>query len=248
MNDVCDPSGNGEGQTLLGSVIVTTDGSGDAVFAVFGGASVALGKQMTTTATNLTTNDTSEFSNGVEVEQAPPTPTPSPTPTATPIGETPSPTPTGPTPSPSPTPTATPSPGPSGTATPTPTATPVAEIVVWGDANCSGEANPVDSLFTLRFDAGLPTDTGDCPEMGLEIDVLNASPHIWGDVDCSGEVNPIDSLKILRSDAGLGVTQEADCPEMGQQVQITPAQMDTRATVSGSRAESLRVGVQSIRP
>jgi len=45
---------------------------------------------------------------------------------------------------------------------------------------------------------------------------------LWGDVDCSGGVSIVDSLKLLRSDAGLDVTQAADCPEIGQQVQITP--------------------------
>ncbi len=96
--------------------------------------------------------------------------------------------------------------------TPTPTPTPVPTAAVWSDGNCSGGANPVDSLLTLRFDAGLSANTGDCPEMGQVVEVANASPHLWGDVDCSGEINPIDSLKILRVDAGLGVTPVAGCP------------------------------------
>ena len=246
-NDVCDPSGNGEGQAFLGSVVVTTDAGASASFTIFTPASLALGTEITTTTTNLTTNDTSEFSNCVEVEQAPPstpTPTPTPTPTATPIGETLSPSPTGPTPSPSPTPTATPIPlqsdPPTATAAPTPTATanpsgspptstdatsmgtpPSGESVAWGDGNCSGSADPVDSLLTLRIDAGLPANTGDCPAFGTTVDVAFASLHVWGDVDCSGFVNPIDSLKLLRYDAGLGVTQEPNCPLMGAEVMIT---------------------------
>jgi hypothetical protein len=91
---------------------------------------------------------------------------------------------------------------------------------VWGDANCSGEANPVDSLLTLRADAGLDANTGDCPPLGTEVDVLNASLHLWGDVDCSGALNPVDSLKVLRFDAGLSVAQGEDCPAMGAQVTI----------------------------
>ena len=91
----------------------------------------------------------------------------------------------------------------------------------WGDANCSGGVGPVDSLLTLRYDAGLSANTGDCPAFGQVVEVANASPHAWGDVDCSGEVNPIDSLKILRADAGLGVTQPANCPAIGSTVTIT---------------------------
>jgi hypothetical protein len=78
----------------------------------------------------------------------------------------------------------------------------------------------VDALLTLREDAGLPVDTGDCPQLGAEVDVFLASLHIWGDVDCSGALTPVDSLKILRFDAGLSVSQEEDCPLMGAQVTI----------------------------
>ena len=92
--------------------------------------------------------------------------------------------------------------------------------MVWGDNNCSQEANPVDSLLTLRHDAGLSANTGDCPEMGQVVDVQNASPHPWGDVDCGGEITPVDSLKLLRYDAGLGVTQAAGCPLIGAEVTI----------------------------
>jgi hypothetical protein len=94
--------------------------------------------------------------------------------------------------------------------------------VTWADNNCKDGVNPVDSLFVLRADAGLPTDTGDCPDMGQGIDVLNASPHIWGDVDCNDGMTPVDSLKVLRHDAGLSASQEQPCPAMGQQVQISP--------------------------
>jgi hypothetical protein len=112
------------------------------------------------------------------------------------------------------------------TATPTASATgsPGAGTeTVWGNANCSGPdrkdpPDPVDSLLTLRFDAGLSTNTGDCPAIGEEVDVLNASLHFWGDVDCSDAVNPVDSLKVLRFDAGLSVAQEEGCPAMGDVV------------------------------
>lgn len=140
----------------------------------------------------------------VEFGSAAPTPSPTPSPTATP------------TPSPTPTPT------PVGqTPTPTPAGTPPAgESVIWGDANCSGSADPIDSLLTLRFDAGLSTSTGDCPDLGQIVDVQNASLHPWGDVDCGGAVDPIDSLKLLRFDAGLSVAQAAGCPQPGVEVTI----------------------------
>ena len=92
--------------------------------------------------------------------------------------------------------------------------------VLWGDNNCSGAADPVDSLLTLRFDAGLGTSTGDCPEFGQVVEVQFASPHPWGDVDCSGAVTPVDSLKLLRFDAGLGVSQAEGCPGIGTTVTI----------------------------
>lgn len=61
-NDSCDPSTFGEGETFIGSQNVTTDGSGNATFA-FGGASSFVGRPfITATATNLSTNNTSEFS------------------------------------------------------------------------------------------------------------------------------------------------------------------------------------------
>jgi hypothetical protein len=79
----------------------------------------------------------------------------------------------------------------------------------------------VDSLLTLRFDAGLSTNTADCPAMGDVVEVGNASPHPWGDIDCSGEVSPVDSLKLLRFDAGLDVAQEQGCPALGSSVLLS---------------------------
>ncbi|MBI3960010.1 MAG: right-handed parallel beta-helix repeat-containing protein, partial [Chloroflexi bacterium] len=105
----CDPSGNGEGRTYLGSDAVTTDGNGDATFSF--GADVAQDQMFTATATDPDGN-TSEFSacfprageatstptpTATPTASATPTSTitPSPTTTPTPIGE-PSPTPTPP--------------------------------------------------------------------------------------------------------------------------------------------------------
>ena len=60
-NTAEDGSSHGEGETYLGYTEVTTDGSGDASFSVPILANVAVGQFITATATNQTTNDTSEF-------------------------------------------------------------------------------------------------------------------------------------------------------------------------------------------
>ena len=56
----CDPSGNGEGQTLVGSTTTTTNGSGDGLWALNPG-SLSIGDFITATATDSAGN-TSEFS------------------------------------------------------------------------------------------------------------------------------------------------------------------------------------------
>ena len=116
------------------------------------------------------------------------------------------------------------SPPPTGqTPSPVPTL-PTGQTVFWGDHNCSGHPpTPIHSLLTLRFDAGLSVNTGDCPALGTTVEVAFASPHVWGDIDCSGEVTPVDSLKLLRFDAGLSVTQAAGCPLIGTSVTIVEA-------------------------
>jgi hypothetical protein len=92
---------------------------------------------------------------------------------------------------------------------------------IWGDWNCSvAPPDPVDSLLTLRFDAGLSTNTSPCPDFGEVVDVALASPHTWGDADCMGGVNPVDSLKVLRFDAGLDVSQAEGCPPLGETIVI----------------------------
>jgi parallel beta-helix repeat protein len=60
-NAVCDPSGNGEGETYLGSDIVVTDSGGDIDFTIALAAAVPEGRFVTATATDPGGN-TSEFS------------------------------------------------------------------------------------------------------------------------------------------------------------------------------------------
>ncbi|MCH7808945.1 MAG: PD40 domain-containing protein [Chloroflexi bacterium] len=118
---------------------------------------------------------------------------------------------------------------PSPTATPA-GPTPIVRDLVWGDDQCDGEPNPIDSLITLRWDAGFAVQLNGCPPMDKEIEVLSITPaglgegdgdpQNWGNVDCDGQVSPVDSLKILRYDAGLDVAQEQGCPPIGDGVQI----------------------------
>jgi CSLREA domain-containing protein len=60
-NGACDGSGNGEGETLLSTIPVATDGSGNATYADTLGTSLAKGTAITGTATDASGN-TSEFS------------------------------------------------------------------------------------------------------------------------------------------------------------------------------------------
>ena len=140
------------------------------------------------------------------------TTTPSPTPAASPT----------PTPSPSPSVAASPPTAPTATPTPSPSPTPTPLLLTfaWGDANCSDTSDPIDSLLTLRHDAGLNVSLpAGCPALGTSVDDGGtgiATARIWGDVDCSGAVNPIDSLKVLRNDAGLSVSKiDPSCLNIG---------------------------------
>ncbi|MCD4747857.1 MAG: DUF11 domain-containing protein [Thermoanaerobaculales bacterium] len=65
-SDECDPSSHGEGETYLGSDLVTTNAGGDVTFAVTLAATVAGGRLVTATATD-SSNNTSEFSPCFEV-------------------------------------------------------------------------------------------------------------------------------------------------------------------------------------
>jgi len=91
---------------------------------------------------------------------------------------------------------------------------------VWGDIDCNGSANPVDSLKILRHDAGLDVDQAvGCPEIASNVTV-DGTARLWGDVDCGGSLSPVDSLKELRKDAGLSVDKAAGCPEIGDDVSV----------------------------
>jgi hypothetical protein len=74
-NDAADPSGFGEGQTLIGSTGVTTDGSGNGSFTNFHADAATFGQVITAAAINTgsansTDGDTSEFSEAIAVTGA----------------------------------------------------------------------------------------------------------------------------------------------------------------------------------
>ncbi|HEV3204021.1 MAG TPA: hypothetical protein VGY77_06550, partial [Gemmataceae bacterium] len=66
VNSVCNPSGFGEGETFLGSAMVTTDGAGNAGFSITFDGAVDPGRFITATATDPGGN-TSQFSQCAEV-------------------------------------------------------------------------------------------------------------------------------------------------------------------------------------
>ncbi len=65
----CHGSGFGEGETYLGLIAVTTDGAGNATFDTTIPVALAAGSVITTTAVDMTTGDTSEFSACISVTQ-----------------------------------------------------------------------------------------------------------------------------------------------------------------------------------
>lgn len=78
---------------------------------------------------------------------------------------------------------------------PTPTPAPVA----FGDANCDGHVDSLDSLSILDFKANLS----------------HPGCLARADVDCSGAVDSLDALDVLRFVAGLPVQLPAGCPPVG---------------------------------
>jgi hypothetical protein len=110
--------------------------------------------------------------------------------------------------------------------------------LVWGDVNCQGGANPVDSLAILRHDAGHHVNTNGCPDLGDAVVVQPAGqpPNwIWGDIDCSLAIDAIDGLKLLRFDAGLSVsTNHPDCPNIGDELEETGGPTPTHTPVSSA--------------
>ena len=72
--------------------------------------------------------------------------------------------------------------------TPTPTPTPLPQLILAGDANCSGVVDSIDAALILQASAQL-TDSVPCP--------LNA------DVNRSGVIDSVDAAIVLQAVAGL---------------------------------------------
>lgn len=85
-------------------------------------------------------------------------------------------------------------------------------ILRWGDLNCDGLVNAVDSLVGFRWTAELPMELrAGCPEIGGPAEIS------WGDVNCDLSINPIDWMFILRHDAGLPLpTVPGNCHPLGE--------------------------------
>ena len=73
-NSAADPSGHGQGERFLGAITVSTDGAGNVTINQTLVASVAVGEWISATATNLSSNDTSEFAYNVAATAPAPAP------------------------------------------------------------------------------------------------------------------------------------------------------------------------------
>jgi hypothetical protein len=148
-----------------------------------------------------------------------------------PISITPSPvpTPTG-TPTPIPTdlplcdvlPPLTPAPGCAGTPTPTktPTRSPLFQTLYWGDLDCSGAVNALDSLVALALtEAFAPRQTTPCPRLGEGV-MVGGQLRGWGFIDCAGISIYYPAMDLLLHAAGLDYARTADCPDAGDLVEV----------------------------
>lgn len=161
---------------------------------------------------------------------SPLTPTPAPPPTETPTQpptESPSPTPT-PTATASPTASPEVTPTPTSTAIPTPTptesasATPAPDLLVWGDADCSGQITTRDNQALLRnvLSQAPLSQTEPCPDLGTTFESADGQLK-WGDWDCNGALAARDNQALLRfilQQPPLGQTEP--CPDIESEIEI----------------------------
>jgi parallel beta-helix repeat protein len=151
-NASCDTNGYGEGQALVGSAEINSGAGGTVVFDIPISGATGL-PQITATATDLTTGDTSEFSACITLTP-PTTTTPTPTPTVTPTGTVPTGTPTR-----TPTPTVTPT-GTIPTGTPTPTRTLTSTVTPTGTIPTSTPTHTFTPTVTPTGTIPTSTPTG----------------------------------------------------------------------------------------
>jgi hypothetical protein len=88
-------------------------------------------------------------------------------------------------------------------------------VFPFGDVDCNGQVNSVDSLKILRYGASLSySQNNPCPDIGSGT-LPNGKKQ--GDIDCKGIVTSVDALKILRYGATLPYSQNEPppCPNIG---------------------------------
>jgi VCBS repeat protein len=206
----CDPSGYGEGETLIGQATVPASAT-DAYIPFSATVSPALPAGTVIVAVAIRALDpgapndfhTSEFSNCSQSAPAP-TPTPTPTPTATPASTpTPSASPTpGPSSTPSATPTPTPTPTPSPTSTPTPTPVSLQLFVI---APARGpDAQPATRQLTGQgFQEGATTRltrSGQPDIVGSNVSITNNGTTLTATFDLTGKARGLWSVLVTNPD------------------------------------------------
>ena len=97
-----------------------------------------------------------------------------------------------------------------------------ANLVIWGDVDCSGDIAPRDAQAILKNVLGQNalSQTQPCPAVGSQVSVDGVS-HIWGDVDCSGDIAPRDAQAILKNVLVQNpLSQTQPCPAVGSTVRV----------------------------
>ena len=224
-NSQCDPFGNGEGQTFIGSTNVMTDAGCNAPINVNLPVNVQAGHVVTATATDPN-NNTSEFSTCRVVVQATPTPTPtataSPTATHTPtVTPTATFTPTG-TPTASHTPTITPTATATATATATPTPTPTPRASPTPTPTAT--ATPTTTPFNCVQGQGYWKNHAEWPVTQLQLgNVLYDRQELQSILETEVRINGLVSLAHQEIAAKLNIANGADASCIQQKLQEVDA-------------------------
>jgi hypothetical protein len=96
---------------------------------------------------------------------------------------------------------------------------------IWGDDDCSLAVATRDPLKKLMDLASIDYEVfgGDCHTIGDSIDLqFGFGGQVWGDTNCDGEHNTGDVLQLLRYFGKLPVTQQPNCPPIGEPVLFQP--------------------------
>jgi hypothetical protein len=94
---------------------------------------------------------------------------------------------------------------------PTSTTSPAPQFK-FGDVDCSGTINSIDSLKISRYTSSLSYAQNEpCKDIGKKL----PNGVRQGDVDCNDAINSIDALKLSRYVANLSYGQSEPCPDIG---------------------------------